>query len=123
MFLRVEFLFLLGSIFFGASGQLILKYATASLKPINLELTALPHTILKIFTNGWVIAGLLCFAVSMIIWIKVISTMELSRAYPSVSLSYLLVFAFSILLYNEDVTIYKVLGMAVICFGVFLIHR
>ncbi|MHB8918435.1 MAG: EamA family transporter [Desulfocucumaceae bacterium] len=121
--MRVEYLFLLGSIFFGASGQLILKYATASLKPINLELTALPHTILKIFTNGWVIAGLLCFAVSMIIWIKVISTMELSRAYPSVSLSYLLVFAFSILLYNEDVTIYKVLGMAVICFGVFLIHR
>ncbi len=121
--MRIELLLLLGSIFFGASGQLILKHATGALKPINLEFSALPHTIFKVFTNGWVLAGLSCFAVSMIIWLKVLSTMELSRAYPSVSLSYILIFTMSVILFKEDVTLFKIIGLCSICMGVFFIHR
>lgn len=121
--MRIEFFLLLGSVFLGASGQILLKYATGTLKPINLEFSALPYTIFKVFTNGWIIAGLSCFAVSMMIWLKVLSTMELSRAYPSVSLSYILIFTMSVILFKEDVTLFKIIGLCSICMGVFFIHR
>lgn len=121
--MRTEFSYLIMSIVLGASGQLILKLASVSLKTVNLQFSALPHTILKVFTNGWILSGLLLFATSMLIWLKVISTMELSRAYPSVSLSYVIVFIFSILIFKEAITPLKIIGLLSICFGVYLMHQ
>jgi multidrug transporter EmrE-like cation transporter len=127
-FLKVKnilktYLFLAFSILLGASGQLLLKFSVINMGTINLSWGTLLPTVTKIFTNGWILLGLLLFGTSMVFWIKVISTMELSRAYPSVSLSYVLIFAFSIILFKEEVTSWKVLGLLSILMGVFLLHR
>jgi multidrug transporter EmrE-like cation transporter len=111
------------AIFLGASGQILLKYATERMGEINLEWSAIPFTLLNIFRSPWIITGICFFVASMILWIKVISTMELSKAYPSISLSYIIVFVFSVLLFKETVTLTKVIGMVLVSIGVFFLQQ
>ena len=69
-----------------------------------------------------IITGILFFVSSMILWIKVISTMELSKAYPSVSLSYVVVFVLSIFLFSETVSPDKIIGLILVSAGVYCLH-
>jgi len=121
--LKSDLSLMLFSILGGSCGQILLKYTAGRLGDFSLEWTALPYSVLEIFTNGWVLFGVFCFVASMVLWIKVISGMELSRAYPSAGLSYILVFTFSMVLFKENITLSKVAGLALILAGVFFLHR
>ncbi|WP_304541769.1 EamA family transporter [Desulforamulus aquiferis] len=61
------------------------------------------------------------YATSLVTWLKVLSTMELSLAYPMVSLGYVLVMVLSFLFLGETFTIHKLLGVAAVITGVMLI--
>lgn len=115
-------IYLFTSIGLGAAGQILLKLAVNRLGEINLGWPHTINTIIHIFTNLWIIGGILCFVSSMLLWIKVISDMELSRAYPTVSLSYLIVFVLSVILFNESVNSGKVVGLILVAAGVYFLH-
>lgn len=120
--MKAQLLWLFSSIFLGAGGQILLKYGVNQMGEIDLSRTGIIFTILNIFTNLFVISGICFFVASMILWIKVISTMELSRAYPSVSLSYIIVFLFSIAVFDESVTAGKMTGMILVIAGVYFLN-
>jgi multidrug transporter EmrE-like cation transporter len=48
---------------------------------------------------------------------------ELSYAYPFMGLTFVLVFVASVFLFAESVTIYKVLGLALIVLGIIIASR
>ena len=121
--MRVELVFLLVSIVLGSVGQVVLKYAVNGMGEINLNWPGVLNTLLRIFTNGWIVLGIFCFVTSMVLWIKVISDMELSKAYPSVSLSYLIVFFLSVALFKESVSSVKVAGIVLVSLGVYFLQR
>jgi multidrug transporter EmrE-like cation transporter len=89
----------------------------------NLAWPSIPYALMRIFWNGWALSAIFCFVASMVLWIKVIASMELSRAYPSVSISYIMVFLFSVLFFKEAVSGSKLLGFSMILAGVFFLHR
>ena len=118
-----RFIILFVSILLGACGQLLLKFGVNNMGGVNLAWKNLIPALWGILSNGWIILGIMCFASSMVLWLKVISNMELSRAYPSVSLSYVIVFFLSIALFNEGITLPKIGGMISILVGVFLMQQ
>lgn len=121
--MKPDLIYLLLSIVLSAVGQLVLKYGVVEMGGIDIKLKNIISSLVQVFTNGWVMIGVLCFVTSMILWLKVISTMELSRAYPSVSLSYVIVFIFSLLLFKEGASASKIMGLISIMVGVFLLQR
>ncbi len=52
-----------------------------------------------------------------------LSRVDLSFAYPFASLSYVVMLAASWQLFNEDISLLRLMGTAVIVFGVLLISR
>ncbi|MEW6695972.1 MAG: EamA family transporter [Bacillota bacterium] len=112
---------LLISVSIGALGQLFLKIGASQLFPIVLSLPQLPGTLARVFGNPWVLAGTLLYITSMVTWLKVLSSMELSTAYPMVSLGYVLVMLFSFFFLGEQLTFYKLLGTFAVIAGVLLI--
>lgn len=118
-----KFILLLISVLLGACGQLLLKFSVTNMGGINLGWKSLIPDLWTIFSNGWIILGVCCFTSSMVLWLKVISNMELSKAYPSVSLSYVIVFVLSIILFKEGVTLPKIGGLISILLGVFLMQQ
>ena len=74
-------------------------------------------------TVPWVLAGFLCFGISAILWLAVVSRVPLSYAYPMVALSYVLIFGASYVWFGEALGALRVAGAALICFGVVLVAR
>jgi len=100
-------------ILFGASAQLFMKKSVMG-RDFFTELK-------KVILGKWIWLGGICYVVSNVLWIVVLSRMELSYAYPIVSLNYFLVAFLSYLLFNEKVSERRWLSIAIIILGVIIV--
>ena len=109
------------SVLIAVGGQLFLKQGLTQLGEYTLK-TVVFH-LPQIFSNPLVILGFACYLTSSILWIVIISRVPLSYAYPLISLGYVFVVFFSVVLFKENVSLVRWIGVGVICLGVFLISR
>ncbi len=70
-----------------------------------------------------VVLGIVCYLLSMLCWLQALACLPLNKAYPMLSLSYVLVFVASVCLpgFHESYTLTQVLGVLLVSFGVWLI--
>jgi multidrug transporter EmrE-like cation transporter len=61
------------------------------------------------------------YIVSILLWLKGLSGISLSRAYPYQSLGYLLVFGLSYYFLNERFSLIQIVGLLVICIGILIL--
>ena len=115
--------FILFTVMTNAAAQLMLKYGLLTLGPISFSTETLIQRIFQIVFNPWVFAGLLTFVISMASHLYVLSKVELSFAYPFLSLAYVAVALFAWLLFKEELGGYKIAGIAFICIGTVLIAQ
>jgi multidrug transporter EmrE-like cation transporter len=73
--------------------------------------------------NPFVIAGLAVLVFSMGLHLMALSRVELSFAYPFLSVSYILVLFAGYFLFGEMVNASRIIGVALICGGTFFIAR
>ncbi|MBU0573763.1 MAG: EamA family transporter [Candidatus Margulisiibacteriota bacterium] len=117
----MNYLILAISIALAVLGQLLMKHGMNIFG--TFPISKLPQNIIPMFMNPWVFCGMAAFAVSSIFWLVVLSRINISFAYPMVSVAYVIVALFAMIFFKENVTLIRWLGIAVICFGVFLISR
>lgn len=72
-------------------------------------------------TSPLIWAGMLCFGASAGLWLLVLGKLEVSMAYPLISLGVVLTTVAGIFILGESVSIYKVLGVALIIAGVLIL--
>ena len=78
---------------------------------------------MKAATEPFLIAGLSCYGVSMLLWLVCLSRMPLTVAYPLVSLSLVMVVGLATVFGGERVSNAQFLGIALIIGGVLLVGR
>jgi len=117
----IRYIFL--SVLLGVVGQLLLKRGMTALGPITLRQSNIFSTIFTVFSQPIVILGASIYLIGSFFWLVSLSKVDLSYAYPFVSLSYVLILISSWLLLNEQISPLRVAGVVVICLGVFLISR
>ncbi|MGE3539160.1 MAG: EamA family transporter [Candidatus Tectimicrobiota bacterium] len=106
---------LLLGILIGVAGQLLLKYGMSRQPGFRLgEL----HVLLG---NMPVLSGFGCYGLSTLLYLGVLARLELSLAYPTVSLGYVLVIIMSRLIFKEPVPPIRWLAAGIICGGVVLV--
>ena len=71
--------------------------------------------------SPWTMGVLACEIPSFLLWIHLLSHMDVSRAVPLTSISYLLILADSALIVHESITPTQLIGSALILAGVWLI--
>lgn len=73
----------------------------------------------------WVGAGLACYGLSLLFWMSAIARLELSLAYPMLSLSYVLVYVIAVNwpFLHEHASWVRTIGIMVVVLGVVLIAR
>lgn len=113
---------ILVSVFLGSFGQILVKIGAPNLQ-LNFSGINILYSILHILKNIPVMMGIISYGISFLIWIKVLSKVELSYAYPMVSLGYVLVMIFSYFFFKENITLSRILGTALIILGVIFIAR
>jgi multidrug transporter EmrE-like cation transporter len=114
------YIFVAATIVLGVYGQLILKWQTGKLGSFP-DSTAARFTYMRHFLlNGWVISSLIGAAVAALAWIAALSHLELSRAYPFVSASFVLVLLLSAVIFKESLTPLKLVGALLIVSGLII---
>ena len=100
------------------AGMLLLATHTAAGWPGMSALLDLPALL-------WVGVGLACYGLSLLFWMSAIARLELSLAYPMLSLSYVLVYLVAINwpLLHEHASWVRTMGIIVVVLGVVLIAR
>ncbi len=73
------------------------------------------------FSNPYVIMGEIFYVVTALFWLIVISKLQVSKAYPAVSLSYVIVILAGYFFLGEPLTMKKLLGGLIILIGVYVI--
>jgi len=68
-------------------------------------------------------SGLACYGVSLLMWFYVLSHMELSRAFPLVSIAYVITLLMGYFFLNEPLSVYKIVGIALIIVGVIFVAK
>ncbi|GAI02453.1 unnamed protein product [marine sediment metagenome] len=104
-------------------GQLLLKIGMLRMGRFSLNISTIVPQYTRILLNPFIIAGIISFALSMLVWLYVLSRLELSVAYPFVALNYVLILFASHFLLKETITPVRIIGVAVIVIGVYLISR
>ncbi|HWL24587.1 MAG TPA: SMR family transporter [Ureibacillus sp.] len=111
------------SVFLGSFGQIILKFGANKLGNLSLAWNTIFIDIFRIVKVPEILIGLVLFGSSFLLWIKVLTKSDLSYAYPMVGLGYINVVVFSYILFNEQFTFMKVLGVVLIVLGVVVLNK
>lgn len=106
-----------------ALSQLMLKFGMIRIGKFDFEGNTLLKMLPVIAFNPFVIGGLLVLVFSMGLHLMALSRVDLSFAYPFLSISYVLVLIAGYFWFGESVNVTRVLGVALICCGTFFVAR
>ncbi len=106
-----------------ALSQILLKKGMLTIGHFDFSSSSLISVFPRVALNLYIITGLLTLVFSMGLHLMVLSRVELSFAYPFLSISYILVLIAGYLMFGEDINYYRMAGVALICVGtVFIAH-
>ena len=115
----MKFVWLLSSVMLGVIGQLLMKWGLVNPKPLWNH----GPGIVKMFSSWPVLAGLFSYALSSLFWLLTLKQMNISVAYPMVSLGYVVVALAGYYMFNESISAMKWVGIGIILMGVVVISR
>ncbi|OGW34789.1 MAG: 4-amino-4-deoxy-L-arabinose transferase [Nitrospirae bacterium GWD2_57_9] len=115
-------LILLG-VLLNAAAQLCLKegmrrighfdFVWANVLPIGMQVAG----------NVYVLAGLFLYVVSVAVWLLVLSRVEVSFAYPLLSVGYIVNAVAGYYLFQENLSLTRITGVLIIIVGVYFVTR
>jgi len=115
-------LILLG-VLLNAGAQLLLKEGMNRIGHFDFSFANIFPISLKVLTNVPILAGLTSYVISVVVWLLVLSRVEVSYAYPMLSIGYIVNAVAAYFLFAEALTPTRVVGIAIIIFGVYLISQ
>lgn len=114
------------SIVLSACAQLFMKAGMMQLHGVtNLDLSILQLVVENKMALVWLVAGLSCYAVSMLSWMLALTKYELSFAYPLLGVTYILVYLGAVYWQQigEQLSWQRTVGIMLILIGVVFINR
>ena len=117
------FFIVLTGVCLNAGAQLLLKAGVTPLGPISPSWSNLLPTLGRAAMQWPILAGLACYVVSVGFWIVALSRVEVSLAYPMLSLGYVVNAVAAWYLFGEALGPARFAGIALILLGVLVVSR
>ncbi len=112
------YFYLFISIIMGVTAQILMKYGMKSVGHIN---NLFSIKIIYMFFNVFVLSGIIFYLISMFFWINALSKIDLSAAYPFVSIGIIITVLLAAIMLSETITIQRWIGIFIIIIGVYII--
>lgn len=118
------FQLLVTSVLFNVTANILLKKGVVVAGGISGHRGQLVTEVLKVFLNPLVAIGLALYGMSFIIWLRILTFNDLSRSYPIfATIVFLLTTLGSMIFLKEHVSLYRVLGIAIMLLGIYVVAR
>ena len=112
---------ILSSVFLNALAQIFIRQGMLKLGSISFNMEQIWNMALSVFTNMYLLSGMFSYGISIILWMIVLSKVNVSLAYPFLSVGYVVTAVLAYLIFKEPLTVQKILGIAIICLGVVIL--
>lgn len=109
------------NIILGVAGQFLIKFGVN--KVGGLEELGLVGFLTQAFLSPFVFFGLGLYGISAVLWVILLSKLDLSIAYPALSIGYVLVLLISVLFLGEQVSPIRFASTLLIMAGVVFLFR
>ena len=121
----MDFFKLLGtSVLINVTANILLKKGVISFGGLSADRSQLISGIIRAAVNPFIIVGLMLYATSFIIWLRVLSFNDLSKSYPIfASMVFLLTTIGSVRFLNESVSAARIVGIIIMLIGIFVVAK
>ena len=119
----IAFLLILTGVLLNASAQLLLKAGTNAVGHFEFHLDNVIPVGMKIAFQPYIITGMVCYAISLVVWIMALSRVPVSVAYPMLSIGYVINAVIAYYWFGEPLAMQKMLGIGLIVVGVVLVAK
>jgi drug/metabolite transporter (DMT)-like permease len=113
----MRYLYVATTVLLTVYGQLVVKWQVGRAGDLPAGVSDKIGWVLKLVVNPWIISVFVAAAIAAASWFLAISHWELSRAYPFVATSFVLVLLGSAVFFSEPITVAKVAGILLIFAG------
>lgn len=118
------FQLLLTSVLFNVTANILLKRGVLAFGGISGHKDKLLGELTKAALSPLIIFGLFLYGLSFIIWLRVLTFNDLSRAYPIfATIVFILTTAGSIVFLKENVSPLRILGIIIMLIGIYFAAR
>ena len=114
----MSYLFVFITIFLTVYSQIVIKWQVVAAGTFPLETPDRLWFLAKLLINPWVISALAAGLLAVVSWMAAMTKLELSHAYPFMSLAFVLVLVLSALVFHEPVNSWKIAGLVLITAGI-----
>lgn len=114
---------ILSGVLLNAIAQLLLKAGTNSIGHFAFQAENILPIGLKLALQPYILGGVTCYVVSLVIWIMALSRVPVSIAYPMLSIGYVINAFIAYHWFGEALSAQKLLGIGFIIVGVVLVTR
>ncbi len=118
-----SFTLILTGVLLNAVAQLALKASVRDVGEIGLALSGSGGVALRLLSEPWLWVGLFCYGISVIVWILALSRVDVSIAYPMLSIGYVVNAVAAWAWFGEALSLARVGGIGIIILGVFVLAR
>jgi multidrug transporter EmrE-like cation transporter len=116
----MSYLYVFLTILLTVYGQLVIKWQVGLAGAFPAEPADKLLFLARLLLNPWIISALAAALAAAVAWMAAMTRLELSHAYPFMSLAFVLVLLGSAWFFQEPVTLPKVAGLALICAGIII---
>jgi multidrug transporter EmrE-like cation transporter len=113
----------LTGVMLNAAAQLLLKAGSRAITDVSFSLANSWTLATRMALNPPILGGLALYVISVVFWILALSRVDVSVAYPMLSIGYIVSALAGWLLFSEAVSAARVAGIVVIIVGVWLVAR
>lgn len=106
-----------------AYSQLVMRWQVGQAGPLPASTAEKVLFVGHVLLTPWIISSILATFLAGVCWMLTLTQLEISYAYPYVSLIYIAVMAGGVFLFGDTLNAYRVGGTAIVLFGVFIIAR
>jgi len=123
MYRSLDHLYIAGTIIFTVYSQLIMRWQVSKAGELPVDVIEKLTFVAKLFLNPWIMSSVIATLFAGVSWMLVMSRFEISYAYPWISLNFLIMPLFGVLLFDESFGLTKLLGTCLVTVGIFLVAR
>ena len=117
------YLLILIGVLLNAGAQLLLKAGMNQIGHFEFSMANIIPIGLRVAGNVPIISGLFAYVISVLVWLMVLSRVQVSFAYPMLSIGYIENAIAAYYLFGESLSVLRVTGIFIIIVGVYLIAQ
>ena len=87
------------------------------------QLSNIVPLVSSLVLNPFIVAGVFLHVMALFTWLYVLKHVDVSYAYPFISMGFVIVLLLSYFLFSEAINLYRIAGVALIILGIILVGK